>query len=777
MQPRLPTTTELAFQHATTVLLQHRFSVLSTLLVLSLGLGICVPDIKVNNANRQWFHKSDETVERLERFEQRFGTDKFIFILLEMPDVFTAEGIETLRRMEHALSLVEYEGEPAFSRISHIGNATVIRTTEDGLDVSQLARNVDFTPKILETMRRLAHESVRFEGFLISKNDKAAGIVAELRVLHGDAQFHPAVVSAVQLAVRNLQEANLRISLGGGPLINVEMDRLTLHETRYFGLLGLVFMGLAVFVIFRRFGAVLLSFATVALTLAWTLGAMGIIGRPISVVHIILPMMLLVVATSDVVHVFSHYERERRLKRDKNAAISNAMGQVGVPCSLTSVTTAAGMLSLMLAPIPPIQSLGLYAAIGVIAALLITLVFVPIALSFQSEKPVNRPKSAPFLERGLLAIGRMGTTRPRVIVALGAVFIGTCIYLSTLVQIETNLVDTFHKEHPTRVQMEHIDTTLGGTGSLQAIIDTGMPGGVKDPAFLNQLSRWENWLKQETPNVLKTFSVVDLIREMNAVLTGKNPHTAPLPTSQPAIAQEFLLYENSDPEGLFRIVTEDYRYARVDIRTVTGGSHAAQVVIDAAQHKAAEIFGSDSTLEITGLAHLFVQLTHHISLSQIRSYSAAFVVIALVMMLILKSISLGTLSMIPNLLPVAVTLGWMGWAAVPLDFFTLLVACIAIGIAVDDTIHFLLRFRSEFTHCGSYKLATERTLVTTGRAMASTTLILCAGFSMFALSELRSISVFGLLVAMALVSALMADLLLLPALLKILKPFGPEKTR
>ena len=756
-------------------ILNHRILTLVGLAIITAVFASGMPQITVNNANRAWFEDGDPTIKRYEKFQEYYGTDKFIYFLLDTPNgqAFSPANLEILRNLEQDLGSITFEDSEVFEAITHIANVKFIEGDASGIEVIELGDGLGDSEEDLKLFQERAESNPNYEGLLFSKDLNALGMVGEVKVLMNDDKYHTAIVTQLRELLQTEAYKDLPIHVGGGPIVDTEMDALTMGESQLFGILAAILNILVTFLLFRRWPGVAIPMLTVALTICWTFGMIGFGGQPLGVVHVMLPMMLLVVGVSDSVHILSEYQREFAHTGDRREAILSTMAEVSLPCLLTSLTTAAGMLSLTLAPIPPIRTMGIYAAVGVIFAYVVSVFLVPVLLSYTGLEGVKTKENSDRINQVIASFSGFTTRYARSISAATFVLIGLSLWGASHINIESNFMESFKKSSEIRMSATHIDSTLGGTASLQAMIDTGEEGGAKDPDFLRKLDQFENYL-MTFDGVVKSVSLTSLVKELNQVIMDGDEAEYRIPDNRRIIAQELMLYENSDPDGLFKLVTDDYRIVRMDVKTTSGGTNRATQMMQDAENEFYKIFGDEATLQYSGISHLFVRMTENLSRGQIYSYGAAFLMVFFMMIAVLKSLRLGLLSMIPNLLPIIVTLGLMGALQINLDFITLLIACIAIGIAVDDTIHFLVRFKREFDKHGTYEMASRKTLQSSGRAMLFTTLILCGGFLMFLPSKMVSIALFGGLVAFTVFMALVADFVIMPAILEMTRPLGPE---
>jgi hypothetical protein len=273
---------------------------------------------------------------------------------------------------------------------------------------------------------------------------------------------------------------------------------------------------------------------------------------------------------------------------------------------------------------------------------------------------------------------------------------------------------------------------------------------------------------------MKTYSIVDLIKDINMIFNNGDPKYYAIPENRDLIAQYILLYETSGGDELKNYISPDYSRANIEVRCKS---------VETSRYKDlfAKLDGYIKSLpdvkvipQATGIGVLWVALVDYIVESQVNGFWLAFFGIGLMMCFLFKSIKLGILGMIPNVLPIAMTLGLMGFFKIPLDYIKILIGCISIGIAVDDTIHMLTRCHHEFSIRGNYKEAVLISIKDVGRAVYITTLILISGFLILNFSVMDSLAVFGMLIAFTLGIALITELFLTPALLFVFKPYGPE---
>jgi hypothetical protein len=318
---------------------------------------------------------------------------------------------------------------------------------------------------------------------------------------------------------------------------------------------------------------------------------------------------------------------------------------------------------------------------------------------------------------------------------------------------------------------------MGGTTNIIYLFDSGEPEGIKEPAVLREIERVAAYAETQKPLVRKTYSIVDILKDLNQAFHDGDPAYYRVPETRELVAQYLLLYETSGGEEAEEYVSSDYRRASLELRLQLARTSYTAELVESIDAMLAETPPEASTVEMTGIGALWLKLMDYIVSSQIQGFSIAFLTIGLMMIFIFRSVKTGMISMIPNLAPVLLTLGAMGWAGVLLDYNKVTIAAVAIGIAVDDTIHMISRYRHEFLRCGDYREALVATMQDVGRALFITSVALVLGFLVFVFSVMASKAMFGILLATSIVVALIADFLLMPALVLTFKPFGPEGVR
>ncbi len=309
---------------------------------------------------------------------------------------------------------------------------------------------------------------------------------------------------------------------------------------------------------------------------------------------------------------------------------------------------------------------------------------------------------------------------------------------------------------------------------MEVMLDTGKKDGIKDIKFLNQMETLQNQIDKH-PLTWKTSSVIDTIKKMRRAMHENRMEYYTLPETSAQASGYLFLYETSGGEELDKQVSFNYDITRLNVRTKSLSTKDVRTFMSDIDRFVKENLDPSIKVEYAGIMSWVRAMSDYVAQGQKRCFILAFSAIACMMIIVLRSFKLGLISMIPNVFPVLIALGLMGFLGVYMSAGLMIMAPVIIGVAVDDTIHFFMRYRREFNRTGTYEEALKATLSTVGRPIMFTTITLVAGFSVFGLSDVYTTVQFGLLASFAFIWALLADFFLAPAMMLLFKPLGPER--
>lgn len=791
------------FTHWIKTVIRFRVLILLLSVALSAGLASQVRFLQFDTSNEGFLHKGDQILLTYNDFRDQFGRDDMLVLSIESDNIFSDTFLRKLQTLHNEIE----QNIPYVNEVTSMVNVRNTRGEGDVLLVDDLLEDFPVSQSEFDSLKQLVLDKPLYKNQLISEDGRFTTLVIESNVYSGDEeedlfsgfeedaaeetttldsgkflsdQENSEFVEAVRQIAQNYNSEDFTIYLAGSPIVMHSIKQSMKNDVKTFMRLAVLVIGLCLFIMFRRVSGVILPLLTVAISLISTIGLMVTFGISFKLPTTILPSFILAVGVGASVHILSLTYQNIRKGMEKLEAIIAAYGHSGLAIVMTSLTTAAGLASFSMAELAPIADLGLFSAIGVIICLLYTLTFMPALLSFipLKKKKGTSETSASQMDSLLDWISEFSVKRYKLVLSIAAVFLLTGIVGVTQVRFSHNVLRWLPEDLDARIGTEKIDDKLRGTVVLEMIVDTGRENGVYNRDILTGVEKIMTEIEQDFKNrplfVGKTISATTILKEIHQALHENRAEFYKIPENEKLIPQEFLLFENSGSDDLEDVVDSQFQLLRATIKVPWQDALLyLPFMKDIESRFMAEFddkkFEGDKpvTITVTGLMSLFGRIIHAAIYSAAQSYLIALAVITLMMILLIGHLRLGLLSMIPNLTPILMVLGFMGWAGIPLDLFTILIASIAIGLAVDDTVHFMYNFKRYYEQLGNVLEAVRHTLHTAGRAMLTTSIVLSIGFFIFTFASMNNLFNFGVLTGTAIILALFSDLFIAPALMAL----------
>jgi len=491
-----------------------------------------------------------------------------------------------------------------------------------------------------------------------------------------------------------------------------------------------------------------------------TFGVFGLAGRDLNMVTMAIPTLILIIGIADAVHMLHRIAEQP--EGDAGVRARAGVSDVLWPCLFASLTTAAGFLALGLAKMQVVRDLGLFAAVGVLAAFFFTVIFVLIGGRVRALQP--KEQSLGWLARIIAAASAAAVRRSGAVIVGSGVAVLLGAYGLSLLMVDTYSIDYFYKANPVRQDSSHIEQAFGPYTPLELVV---RGDDLRTVEALGAIAAWQDRM-EALPDVGWSRSVADVARRLNQVLSDGQTSSFRVPDDDLQLEQALFLYESDPDADVSDLVDEDWTEARVTVGIPMTSAKGFAAII--ARLSGLSDLPDGMTVTASGYIPLYVTMMDYIVVSQVSSFAAAFVVIFVLIALLFRSARMALLAMPANLLPLFLTLGVMGMLGIRLDVATVTIAALVLGLVVDDTTHFLFRFRKHLREGHTHEDAVRLSMKSTGVAMASTTLVLVVGFSVLGLATVKSVAYFGVLSSVAMSAALVADVALMPALLVRLRP-------
>ena len=793
------------FEHLAHLIYRHRILTLMIMLAVSIALIAQIPKISIDTSTEGFLHDADPALLAYNKFRDQFGRDEVVIIAIKTREVFDIEFLKNLKALHEELA----DTVPYLEDITSLINARNTRGEADELIVEDFLENWPDNQKQLAVLKNRALSNPIYKNLLLSQDARFTTIVIQTQshsaldepidVLEEFEDDSPApdenaidaaadrqyftdeensqVVAAVQQVVEKYDAADFKIYVAGSPVVSHFLKRAMMRDMRKFIGLAVATVAVLLFVMFRRITGVVFPLFIVILSLLSTVGIMAITGTAIKVPTQILPSFLLAVGVGTSVHILAIFFQRFRETENKEEAVAYALGHSGLAVVMTNVTTACGLMSFATSEVAPVADLGVFAGIGVLIAFINTIFLLPALIALvplRRKKGADSNPESSHMDRLLAFFSHFSTEHPRAILIVSAVVVGVSLVSAAGIRFSHDPPRWFPENNSIRVASETLDREMKGTINLEVIIDTAKENGLYEPDILNRLEEAVDFAEAQTYKdvfVGKAWTLTTILKEINRALNENRAEFYTVPQNKDLIAQEFLLFENSGSDDLEDVVDSQFSKVRFSMKGPFKDSVHYGTLLETVDRYFRDKF-PNTEIELTGMMALLSKTINNAIRSMAKSYVIALVVITLLMMVLIGKIRIGLLSMIPNLTPILLMLGVIGASPVSMDLFTMMVASIAIGLAVDDTIHFMHNFRRYYEQTGDPKLAVYKTLNTTGRAMLVTTVVLSIGFFIFVFADMNNLFNFGLLTSFTILMALLADYLVAPALMVLVNP-GP----
>jgi len=747
---------------------QRRTLGLIAVLLVTAVTGAFAWQVKFDNSIEVWFLEKDPDLISYRDFTGRFDSDQIVVLAYEDPDLWTEEGLRRLYALgETALTVPRVEGARSIVTTKQV-------VSEPGsLTVRPLWDEDDPTdPAVLRT--RVMDDELLI-GTLINAAGTVPAVILTVDHLMGETHLKRVLARDLRAMLRTFEgEHGIKIRAAGPTLLD---DAFLRHTERDFLLimpLMVLVIIITILVLFRSWRPLVLPLGVVGLASAWVTGLVVMLGQKLTIIHGIIYPMILGIGIATSVHLLSRTLLLRRNGATPREAGDGALKQLLVPSFFTAATTVAGLSALNLGTLAPLKQFGQAGAFGVVAAFALNYTLGPyllpwIAASHEPGEDTSGRMDAIWArwDRALAWLGELALNRAGQVMAVSVAVTAVGLWGLTYLETGSNPVEYFQESDPVRVDLEFIDQQLAGTTRLEVLIDTGTTDGVMEPDVLRGMETVQDWLGT-VDGVGAAVSLADYVKVLRRALHGGAADEGRIPDTRAEVAQLLLLLD--DPEEIEALVDFDFRTAR--ITTTVRASQADDLTARITELDALleETFKPPTSALSTGMSKLIANMDRYLFQSATQSMALAFVTVLLFMGLALRSVRLGLFSMIPNILPVALVIGIMGWTGIRLDPGTTMIGAVALGLVVDNTVHFLHHLR-ERVHAGDdIHEALLDTLMKTGRAVVTTSIVLVLGFELMLLASFNPNIYFGMLTGLAIAIALVADLVVLPAALVLIKP-------
>jgi uncharacterized protein len=799
-------------------ILKNRITIIAGIILSTVMMGFFVrPELSYDFG--QLIPTDDPDYVEYVNFKERFGQDGNAVVICYNGDLFNTKFLNALIEVHDSLSRID--GIKSVMSLTSIYD--IIAEPDSERFVFSKLMPAHVADENAARAIKLRLDSLPFyQGLIVNKASTATLVAAVLDDSSlNSAKKNPLVRKIVQVSKDAAARTGTQVHFGGMPVVRATILDVVQREMFIFLLLAVLVTSLSIFFFFRSLMAVVVPLLVIAIVTIWTLGLMGLFGYKITILSATLPSLITIISIPNAIYLFTKYHFEYRRTRVKAKALVQVIMKIGVVTVITNLNTAAGFLVLGLSNVRLMKEFGIVAGISVTVTFFISLLLIPIILSYMPAPTQKQTRhiEVKWMNRFIAWLNHVVQNQRKLIYIISIIVTGVSIWGMTLVRSEAFLVDDIPRSNALHEDLNFLDKTFGGVLPFEIMVNTHRKAGISKQATLKRLEKLEHRL-DEYPEISKALSIVGLMKfSRQALFSGKSQEYQ-LPTNEEmAIVLEWI--RHSEVESLLgnqAIYDSTYSIARVKANIQDVGSVRLKVILkelgaeldslfvvnqetlkDSSNYR---LFGTDDftityagttyangefftagkdsaftvtagkgkvdfqdRVTLTGPTKIFTKSNDYLINNLLQNMLLALLVIALMMFPLFGTARMMLISIVPNVLPLVITTAIMGFFGIPLKPSTALIYSMSFGIAIDNSIHFLARYRFARKTGDTVRDAVKNSFEDTGLSMIYTSVILLFGFIIFAFSSYGGTIALGQLTSISLLIALVANLFLLPALL------------
>ena len=754
------------------IVLKYRLALMILLLLFTVFMGYMARDVKMAFNFNTAVPETDENYKYFQDFKKNFGEDGNILVLgVKDSSLYELDNFLKYEALNKKLRSVE-----GITNVISLATLQNITKNQDNrsFELTPLIKQSPTSQAELDSIMAAALNLKFYSGQLMNVKNGATLILITMDREVLNSKLRNDVVGEIKgIGKAFSADTGIELHYSGMPFVRTIMQEMTAKELKLFIVLSIAITALILFLFFRSWTAVVFPLIVIGVVVTWVMGTLGILQYNINVLTGLIPSIIIVIGIPNSIYLLNKYHQDFAKHGNKMKALSLMIRKIGLVTFITNFTTAIGFLVLVTTDITLLKEFGLVAGINILATFVVSMVLIPGIFSYL---PAPKPAQLKHLEFKVL--GRMLTLldllvhrhRYRVF-AITFVVVGVSLYGVSKLYSVAYMVDDIPEESKLKQDLYFFEENFNGVMPLEIIVDFGKPRSSLNARNLRKVERLEVGL-DSIDFVSQPISIVSFAKAIRqAYYNGdSNRYSLPSPSDRNAILN--YLSNQKDEDGLLNsFVDTTGQVLRVSLKTWDLGSvKMDSLITQVVEPRINEVFGEDEDVHtsVTGSTLLFVKGNKFLIENLQMSLLLAFAIIAVIMAILFANFRMIIISMVPNLIPLILTAGIMGFFGIPLKPSTALIFSIAFGISVDDSIHFLAKYRQElFANKFFVPIAISNSIKETGSSMLYTSIVLFFGFVIFVFSDFGGTVALGLLTSLTLLFAMVTNLTVLPALLMV----------
>jgi uncharacterized protein len=745
-------------------IIHHPLTCIAFIAIITGYFAVLVPKLEVDTSAEGLMVENDPARVYYEEIKKKFGSDSLTIVVVKAENVFTPEVLAVIKNLSDAI-----KAAPGVARVESLTTVNNLKAEDQSLNTDPLVgAEIPKDPEHLAKLRSDVLGNPIFIGSIVSKDGKNAAINVYTDAKPGDKEFNRTFTTLVDSFIAKQKRDGVEIYQIGTPLTKVTLGEFIQADQKNLVPVAIVFLLLALLIQFRSLQACVIPMITGLISIVWVLGGMVLFGYPLNVLTAIIPALMIAIGFTEDIHMVSEFHSKLEGGMTKMAALEEMSVEAALPVLITTFTTVLGFGSNVTSDITMIIQFGVVSAVGLTFNWIISAVLVPITLLYWPEPKVV--KSQHEIEDGRLVskfdlfmrkIGHWDIRYRWPIVIFTTILTVISLWGTYNLKVNTDFISFFKEDTFIRKRVKDLHESISGAINFYIAVETGRADGAKDPETLRAVAKLQDYLKG-LGKVDKTLSLTDYLRVMNREMNAGDAKFDAIPDNADSVAQYLLTLEG--PE-LSKYVDFNYSTINVVVRHNITSSFELSELLDQAKDFVNKNFPKNLKVQFTGEGILINNAADYLAINEITQFAQIFVVIGLIHAALFMSFKAGFLSLIPNVVPIFFVLGLMGAFGIPLDVGTCLVATIALGIAVDDTVHAMVHYSRALNEVHDQEVAMYRTLEAEGRPIIYSSISLAVGFLILGFSNFVPTVYFAVLSAIAMIVAMFTELTLTPILI------------
>ncbi|HPE57946.1 MAG TPA: efflux RND transporter permease subunit [Bacteroidales bacterium] len=761
-------------------ILRYRLINLIVIIVLTGFMGYHALKVQMSYEFSSLLPASDTAYIAYENFKERFGKDgSVLFIGIKDDQIFSLNKFDGLYDLSYDLKKID--GVEECLSLARIFNLT----KNDSLKKFEFSPVLSKRPESQEevdSIKNIVYSLPFYEGRMFNSKTNVSLLALTLDDKKLNTKKRIDLVSSIKDRVDQFSEDyNIEVHYSGLPYIRTITSKKLEDESKFFVVLAMVIASIILFIFFRSFMAVLFPMLIVVISLVWVFGTMSLLDFKVTMLTAVFPPLLIVIVVENCIFLLNKYYNEYRSHGNKIRSLSRVVQRIGNANLLTNATTAAGFAAFLITGNKLLVEFGVIASINIMVAYILSLFLIPIFYSFL---PSPRERHVKHLEKSVVAriipvVVRTVTTKRTYVYSITVVILVIAFFGMTRLQTTGKIVDDIPRKDELYKDLLFIEKHFKGVMPLEFSIDSKKPKGIQKLSTIQKIDDFENVLATY-PELSSSLSIAEVLKFAKQAFYNGNEKMYSLPNNN---EKNFILrYMPQGGSGqrtiLNSFIDTSLRYARISTQMANIGTYDIERIQNELRPQIDSIFPTDKfDVAMTGTSVVFLKGSQYLVKNLFTSLLLALVIITILMALLFTSIRMIIISLIPNIIPLLMTAAMMGYIGIPIKPSTVLIFSIALGISVDNAIHFLSRYRLQLK-INDWKIRESAisALKETGFSMIYSSVVLFFGFIIFVLSSFGGTESLGYLIAFTLVVALLSNLFILPSLILSLDKWITTKT-